>query len=240
MAFPRLRLPRLIPLCAVAGILGMLLSGCGLTQMDPAGQNSGSPENAQGTFNFSAAPADVATGAVGQTVNVYDTFSTVETAFTVTSSKTTMNSANMNANTTNLTPDEQFLVLNVTMKNNSASATSCANPKAIGCVEYISPLQNFRLRDNQGRNWSSTTGAMETCSTDPHTMCASRQWIDEATNGIAPGQSFTTQMAFIAPLHGPLTFYFAPYRYSDTSVGDAGGTYSGGHQATVAAITINI
>ncbi len=240
MVFPRLRLPRFVPLCAMVGLLGVLLSGCGLTQMDPAGQNSGSPENAQGTFNFSVSPADVANGSVGQTVNVYDTFSSVVTAFTVNSARTTMDSANLNANTVMLPPGEQFLVLTLTMKNTSASATSCANPKANNCVEYVSPLQNFRLRDSQGRDWPTTSGALETCSTDPHTMCAAREWMNEALNGIAPGQSFTTQLAFIVPTQGNLALYFAPYRFTDASPALAGGTYSGEHQATVAVISINV
>lgn len=239
MTLPRLRLPRPAVLIAALGLLGLLLSGCGMVQYDPSGQNSGSPENAQGAFNFNTNAADVATGSVGQTMNIYDTFSSVVTAFTVNSVKVTTDSANLNPDI-HLPSDEQFLVMSVTMKNNSASPTSCANPNATKCVEYFSPLQNFRLRDNQGRDWSTTTGAMEACSNDPHTLCASRTWIDLAMNGIAPGASATEQLAFLVPLQStPLTLYFAPYRFSDTNPGLAGGTASGVHQTTAAAIAIS-
>jgi len=239
MMFPRLRLPRPAVLIAALGVLGLLLSGCGIPQVDPSGQNSGSPENAQGTFNFSTNSADVASGSVGQTMNIYDTFSSVVTAFTVNSVKTTTDSANLNTSI-HLPDDEQFLVMTVTMKNNSASPTSCANTNTTKCVEYLSPLQNFRLRDNQGRDWPTTSGAMEACTTDPHTLCASRSWLDIALNGIAPGASVSEQLAFIVPSPStPLTLYFAPYRYSDASPGMAGGTSSGLHQTTAAAIAIS-
>jgi hypothetical protein len=239
MASLRARQTRIVPFLAAIGLLGLLLSGCGIAQVDPSGQNSGSPENAQGTFNFSADPKDIATASIGQTVNVFDTFTGVVTMFTVNSSRTMTDSANLN-NVIHLNPGEQYMVLSLTFKNSSASATSCANPKMDNCIEYLSPLQNFRLRDDQGRDWPTTTGAMETCTMDPHTQCSNRDWIDLATNGIAPGQSVTEQLAFIVPTTGSLTLFFAPYRYSDATAGTAGGISSGVHQATLAEVSISI
>jgi hypothetical protein len=235
----RARLPRIVPMVAAVGLLGLLLSGCGIVQVDPSGQNSGSPENAQGTFNFSADPADIATATVGQTVNVFDTFTGVVTMFTVNSTKTMLTSANLN-DSIHLDAGEQFLVVSLTFKNSSASATSCANAHADNCIEYFSPLQNFRLRDDQGRDWPTTTGARETCTLDPHTMCSSRDWLALALNGVGPGQSATEQLAFIVPTTGTLTLFFAPYRFSDASAGTAGGVSSGLHQATLVEVPISL
>lgn len=59
-------------------------------------------------------------------------------------------------------------------------------------------------------------------------------------NGIAPGASATEQLAFLVPVQSmPLTLYFAPYRFSDANPGLAGGTSSGVHQTTAAAIAIS-
>ena len=54
MTFPRFRSPRFAALFTLVGIMSLALSACGGggVQYDPAGQNSGSPENALGTFNF--------------------------------------------------------------------------------------------------------------------------------------------------------------------------------------------
>lgn len=239
MASLRARPAHIVPLLAALGLLGLLLSGCGVVQVDPVGQNSGSPENAQGTFNFSADPKDIATASVGQTVNVFDTFTGVVTMFTLNSTKTTTDSANLN-DSIHLDAGEQYLVLSLTFKNSSASATSCANSHVDNCIEYLSPLQNFRLRDDQGRDWPTTTGAMEACTMSPHIPCSNRDWLDLAINGIAPGQSVTEQLAFIVPTTGSLTLFFAPYRYSDATAGTAGGVSSGLHQATLVEVPISL
>ena len=71
---------------ALFGVLGLLLAACGPTQQfDPAGMNSGSPQFAEGTFNFSTTKADMVTGTIGQTVTVYDSFTSVNTNFTAVS-----------------------------------------------------------------------------------------------------------------------------------------------------------
>lgn len=257
MRFARFHRPRLVALVAFVGLLSLGLSACaGDMQYDPAGQNSGSPENAQGTFNFPVNGVSVVNGTVGQAVNVYDSFTTVTTAFTVNSAQTMSASANLNANTYTLPADEQFLVLNLTMQNTSGSATGCGNPKVNNCVEYLSPLQNFRLQDSAGRDWPSTTGPLETCTNAPHTICADRAWATEARGGVPPvdvatkdtltnepvtyTSTFTTQLAFIVPRTGTVTLYFAPYRFTDVSANVAGGNASGKKLPTVAAITITL
>ncbi len=237
MALHSLRLPRFVAMMAVVGGLALLTACGGGAQVDPVGQNSGSPQNAQGTFNY-AAQTDVVKGSVGQSVNVYDSFTSVVTAFTVTSSATTSQSSDQNANTVTLDPGDQFLVLNLTMQNTSEPATGCANPKASQCVETLSPLQNFRLVDSQGRQWPSTTGPILACP-DVHD-CNNRQWTQEAVAGIAPGATYTNQIAFIIPMSGTFTLYFAPYRFSDATAGVAGGTVSSKSIPTAAAITITI
>jgi hypothetical protein len=249
---------RLATSVALLGIMSFVLSACagGGDQYDPAGQNSGSPENALGTFNFPLDATSAAVGAVGQTVNVYDTYTTVTTAFTVNSAQTMTTPANLNDATQTLPSDEQFLVLNLTMQNTSGTTTGCVNPKANNCVEYLSPLQNFRLQDAQGRDWPSTTGPMEACTTDPHTICANRAWATEARGGIPAvtltakdpltqqsvtySSTFKTQLAFIVPMTGTVTLYFAPYRFVDTSAALAGGNSSGKDLPTVAEININL
>ncbi len=226
---------------ALIGVLGLLVAACGSAQQfDPAGMNSGSPQNAPGTFNFSADKADLTTGVVGQTVTVYDTFTTVNTNFTVASAQYSTAIANLNTETQTLNPDERFLVVTLKMRNASVDDQGCAAPKTTGCVEYLSPLSNFRLMDAQGRVWPSTTGALETCSNDPHTICSQRAWVAEAGAGIAPTKTFTARLAFVVPVQGNFTLYFAPYRYSDASSATAGGTSSGQAYPTVGAITINI
>ena len=257
MSFLRFRSPRFVSLFALVGIMSLVLSACGGgVQYDPAGQNSGSPENAQGTFNFPINGTSVVNGTVGQAVSVYDSYTSVTTAFTVNSATPMTTSANLNANTATLPINEQFLMLNLTIQNTSGSATGCGNPKVNNCVEYLSPLQNFRLQDPQGRDWPSTTGPMETCTNDPHTPCANRDWTVEARGGIPAvttvladplsgnmisySPTFTTQLAFIAPMSGSITLYFAPYRFTDASDAVAGGSSSGKNQPTVAAITINL
>lgn len=237
----RFHLPRVATLLAPLGIAALLLGACNTVQYDPSGQNSGSPQNSQGTFNLDLSSGNVVKGAVGQTVNVYDTFTTVTTAFTVTAATPSTTPANQNGETLTLEPGMQYLVLNMSIKNTSADANSCPNKSVSGCVENISPLSNFRLIDDTGRQWHSTTGASETCSADPHTVCSTRNWVTEAATGIAPGQTYTNQVAFYVPLNQhTLTLYFAPYRYSDTNPQLAGGINSGKGQPTLAAITLSV
>lgn len=237
----RFHLPRAVTLLAPLSITALLLGACNTIQFDPSGQNSGSPQNSQGAFNLIMTAGNVVKGSVGQTVNVYDTFTSVTTAFTITAATPSTTPANQNDNTQTLAPGMQYLVLDISIKNTSADANSCPNKGASGCVENISPLSNFRLIDDQARQWPSTTGAGETCSTDPHTLCASRDWITEATNGIAPGQTYTNRVAFNVPSDQHLlTLYFAPYRFADTNGQVAGGANSGKGQPTLAAITLSI
>lgn len=237
--YPRLRSS--LSSFALIGTLGLLLAACGATQqMDPSGMNSGSPQFAQGTFNFATDKTDLVTGAIGQTLTVYDSFTTVRTNFTVTSAQFSMAPANLNTDTQTLEKDERYLVLTMKIRNASVDAQTCANPKTSACVEYLSPLSNFRLMDAQQRVWPSTTGALETCSNDPHTMCSQRAWLDVAANGIAPTKTFTARLAFVVPVQGNFTLYFAPYRYNDANSDTAGGTSSGQNYPTVAAVALNI
>ncbi|MBA3824078.1 MAG: hypothetical protein H0X24_09290 [Ktedonobacterales bacterium] len=226
---------------ALIGLLGLLLTACGAAQqMDPSGMNSGSPQFAEGTFNFSTTASDVTTGVIGQTLTVYDSFTTVNTNFTVASAQFTMAPANLNTDTQTLDANERYLVVTLKMRNASVTAQGCANHKPSECIEYLSPLSNIRLVDAQKRVWPPTTGALETCSNDPHTMCSQRAWLDIAANGIAPTKTVTARLAFVVPVQGNFTLYFAPYRYSDASSASAGGTSSGQDYPTVAAVNLNI
>lgn len=244
----RFRLSALFPLIALAALLSACTAGA--TQVDPAGQNSGSPQFAEGTFNFDTSETNVATGSTGSSVNVYNSFTTVTTAITVNSASFSTDIANQNDNTVTLPDGMRFLVLDITLLNTSTA--NCLNPKN-GCKAFISPLENFRLTDDTSRIWPSTTGAKEPCTTDPHIPCSNRLWVQEANpqatppansnevvGGIAPGQSFSNRIAFTVPNdQSTFTLYFAPYRFPDTTALLSGGNASGQNLPTLAAITLN-
>ncbi len=216
---------------ALCTAVALLFVACGGTQQIlPPGQNSGSSQNAPGTFNLDT--AYMAKAGVGQTVNVYDAFTTVTTSITVSGATTSTNPADQNAGAIHLPDGEQFLIVNLTLTNTSASATSCPNPKVESsntCTEYLSPLANFRLFDDQQRQWPTTTGAAEQCS-DPSKAarddinCANRNWIDMLQpgdrgipgKGLQPGNSFSSALFFVVPadVHS-FDLYFAPYRFPE-------------------------
>lgn len=204
------RLPRLSSFILSIGIVA-LLAACGSTQQEPVGMNSGSTQNARGTFLFD--DPNAVKGTVGDTLNVYDVFTTVTTAITVNSVAVSTTSANQNTASVSIPSGFQFLLVHVTVKNlNTSNTKSCPQGS---CTEYYSPLSNFRLLDDQGRQWSTTTGAQESCTTAPHTPCYDRLWTQEALNGVPTGASFTTRLDFLVPtnMHA-FTFYFAAYRFS--------------------------
>ncbi len=248
----RFRFPRLASCIALFGIASLVMTACGGVQSDPPGQNSGSPEYAQGTFNFD--DPNAINGSVGQTVNVYDTFTSVTVTFTVNTVATSTAPANQNSGENTLPPGEQYLVVNMTLVNTSGTGnTGCPSYNVSKCTEYLSPLQNFRMLDSSGRSWPSTTGAAEACSTDPHTPCANRDWLTllgessttgvvppgQTRGGLTPGMSFTNQIVFLISTDPSLsyTLYFAPYRYMDSPLA-AGGSPSGKSLPTLAKIAI--
>ncbi len=218
-------------LTALCGTLIVLLAACGAqSQIDPPGQNSGSPQNAAGVFNFDTSHLGV--GAVGTPIAVYDAFTTVTTNFTITNVTTLTATANQNVGTIAIPAGYQFLRIDVNLTNTSASATGCGNPKAevaVGnCTEYLSPLANFRLMDDQLRQWPTTTGAAEKCSDTAHAAadnidCSMRQWLQLLNpgdrgipqGGLTPGMSFNGTLYFLVPLsvHN-YSLFFAPYRFT--------------------------
>ncbi len=240
----RLRLPHLTTIAAICGLLALLLSACNLpAQSDPPGQNSGSPQNAQGVFNID--DPNAVTGTVGQALSVFNVFTKVMTSITVNTASVSTTPANQNAGEQILPDGEQFLLVNITIKN-LAPGNSKACPGG-NCTEYITPLSNFRLLDDQQRLWPSTTGAAESCNalqTDPSASdaCSNRRWLNEADTGIPAGGSFSNRMAFLIPANGhSFTLYFAPYRYSDTTTDNgspAGTTPSAGTVTPAAKTTV--
>jgi hypothetical protein len=254
MRFRRSLLSRGASSIALCGALLLVLSACGPgIQSDPVGQNSGSAQDAQGAFNLT--DPNAIQSSVGQTVDVYDTFTSVTVAFSVSNATTTTTSANLNSNTQTLDPGEEFLELTISLQNTSSTGSNgCPNHGASGCIEYLSPLQNFRLIDSQGRPWPTTSGAMQTCTNDPHTACTSRAWLEMMgvsptqgnsqtgipTGGLVPGMTFSARLDFVVPTNGsPFTLYFAPYRYADSLMA-AGGSPSGRNLPTLAEIAINV
>lgn len=230
MSFSRSRLTIAASFC---GILALFLSACNLPmQSDPSGQNSGSPQNAQGAFNSD--DPNAVSGGVGKTLSVYNVYTTITTSITVTSTNTSTTSANQNVNTLHLPPDEQFLTVNLTIKNLAKGNTALC-PLNI-CTEYVNPLSNFRLLDPNGRNWPTTTGAAEDCA--PLSLsCNSRRWVDESANGIAAGGSFSAFLNFIIPTSAhTFTLYYAAYRFNDTAT-DTGAPASGGASGADASST---
>ena len=210
----RLHLSRVSALLVCLGAL--VLSACGTNgpQFDPAGQNSGSAQNAPGAFNFDDPQAKI--GGVGQTFGIYDIYTNVTTAITLTSVSTSTTPANQNAGEKYTQSDQHFLIVNFTLKNTTDGSTK---PCPTKCVEYLSPLSNFRLLDSQGRQWPSTTGAVEPCSADPQgATCNNRLWLNIAQNGLAPNATFTNRLAFVVPTtEHSFIFAFAPYRFPDTT-----------------------
>jgi hypothetical protein len=211
------------------GFLVLILGACSTShQIDPPGSNSGSAQNASGTFLFN--DPHVQTISVGQTASVYDTYSTITTNFTVTDEHISTTSANQNDNTDKVPEGFQFLILNVRIQNASDGDTaSCPAGK---CTGYYNPLTNFRLVDATNHEWTSSTGAAEKCSplqTDPKAadVCSNRQWLAEATNGLRPGEIFTSQIAFLVPSdQTQFALFFAPYRFPDTPASGATATVS--------------
>ena len=227
---------RLASIASLFGIVVLFLSACNLPiQSDPPGQNSGSAQNAQGAFNLDDPHA--VSGVVGQTLSAYDVYTTVKTSITVTAATATTAAANQNPNESLLPPGEEFLMINFTVANLSTDSSACPNNH---CTEYISSLSNFRLVDNQLRQWPSTTGAAESCQPLSLT-CNSQRWLDEAKNGIPAGGSFSATINFLIPTNAhTFTFFYAPYRFSDTvadngnSTGQSLATATGVATATAA------
>jgi Domain of unknown function (DUF4352) len=239
-------------------IITLMVAACSAPiQVDPPGQNSGSTQNAPGAFLYDD-PAAV-TGAVGQTLSIYDIFTTITTNFTVNTVSNSNDAANLNSDTAKIPDHTHFLLINITLQNASnGDAASCPQGK---CVSYYSPLSNFRLVDDKGRQWYTTTAASENCTSHPHDLCYNRLWVDEANKGVLPGQSFNSRLAYNVPddMH-TFTLYFAPYRFSDsqgnaanaaTPTSSAGtptvtataaattATPSTSHRATLAKVSIN-
>lgn len=216
-------------LAAVCGALVLVLAACGQgQQFDPPGQNSGSPQNAVGAFDYD--PSHLGKAAVGTSVDVFDAFTTVTTRFTVTDAHVDTSAfANQDPGIQRIDTGMQFLAVSVTLLNASLSPTGCPNPRAetTPCTEFISPLSNFRLIDDQLRQWPTTTGAAEQCSDPQHAArdnlnCSMRQWVmllnpgDRGIpqGGLKPGMTFQNQLFFLVPsdVH-TFSLFFAPFRF---------------------------
>jgi hypothetical protein len=216
-------------IACLLGFVVLILGACSTPrQVDPPGSNSGSSQNAVGTFLFNDPYAQ--TVSIGQTASVYDTYTTITTNLTVTDDHISTTPANKNDNTDSIPEGFQFLILNVRIQNASNEDTvSCPSGK---CTGYYNPLTNFRLVDATNREWSATTGAAENCSplqTDPNAadVCSNRQWLAEATNGLRPGETFTSRIAFLVPTdQNQFALFFAPYRFPDTPSNGATATVS--------------
>lgn len=233
---------RPLALAAFAGLLALFLAACGgAAQYDPPGQNSGSPQNAPGAFNFDTTRE--VKGAVGTPVDVYDAFTTVTMAFTVTNTALVTQSANQNAASGTITiPDgEQFLEVDVALKNLSAGPNGCPFPGAEAqtpCTEFPNPLTSFRMVDNQSRTWPTTTGAAEQCSDQTQAAnkgvnCAIRDWfamlgLNDAngvvpTGGIQPGATFNGKLFYLIPTNvHTFDLFYAPYRFPEVRPTAAG------------------
>jgi len=191
-------LPALIMLSAFS----LVLAACGTTTDNPPGTNSGSPENALGGFNFNVATA----AAIGQPAQIVNPNDQVTVQLVVDNAHFSTAVANQDPNYNALPADEQFLVVQVTLKNLNTKCTD--QSKNIGCDERISTLTSFRLRDSHGRDFPITTGCAETDM---------RSWDSIAGvatgTGLASGQQFTGKMAFLVPRNDSgYTLYFEPYR----------------------------
>jgi|GEM_PF-2335421 len=203
---------------SVASLFGFVLvflAACGPAQQyDPAGQNSGSPQNAIGAFLTD--DPNVVVGSIGQPASAYDIFTTATTQFTVTGATTSTKYANQNIGTLPMETGYQLLLVDITLKNvSTGDPKNCPNGV---CAEYLSPLSNFRLFDNRNRPWYETTAAAEACTNNFRVACNNRTWSDVSRNGLAVGQSFSTELAFKIPLDiHTYTLYFAPYRYPDSA-----------------------
>lgn len=231
--------PRLALLATCAGLLSLILAACGGVQTDPPGQNSGSAQNAPGAFNFDT--THMVKGAPGTAVQVYDAYTTVTIAFTVTSVAVVAQPANQNAGEVTVPDGERYIQVNVALRNTANSATGCPFPGAetIPCTEFPSPLTNFRLVDSKGRTWPTTTGAAEQCSDQTQAAnkgvnCANRAWVnmlglDLKNNivpqgGIKPGATFNGTLFFVVPSNiNGFNLFYAPYRFPQVTAASGNG-----------------
>jgi hypothetical protein len=190
------------PLPLALLLLSLLLAACGTVTDNPPGTNSGSPENAIGDFNFNVATM-VGLGQPAQIVNPNDG---VTLQLTVNSAHFSTAVANRDPNYPSLPPDQQFLVVQVTLKNLNTKCTD--QQKDIGCYERISTLTSFRLQDAHGRDFPMTSGCAEADMSSWNQVAG----VTDGT-GLLDGQQFTGNMAFLVPRNDSgYTLYFEPYR----------------------------
>jgi hypothetical protein len=202
MACIRRRLYPLPLALIMLSLVSLLLAACGTVTDNPPGANSGSPENAIGDFNFNVAT----TANVGQSAQITDPNDNVTLQVSVSHPHFSTAIANQDPNYVALPSDEQFLVVQVTLRNMN---TKCTNQQQnIGCYERISTLTSFRLRDAHGRQFPMTSGSSEADMSQWNGVAG----VTDGT-GLLDGQQFTGNLAFLVPTNDShYTLYFEPYR----------------------------